>query len=105
MSGGDDNDVNFESWSLSACERFLRREEIRSRIKQLGLKMGRKKQIIENSKKGTKRKKEDMDESRKKRKIEVGRGIKRKWEEKTENEGEEIRVVKLRRKEVIIKDR
>src|SRR3954469_3125024 len=82
-----------------------RREEIRSRIKQLGLRMGRKKQIIENNKKGTKRKKEDMDKSRKKRKIEVGRGIKRKREEKTGDEGEEIRVVKLRRKEVTIQDR
>src|SRR3954468_9933317 len=82
-----------------------RREEIRSRIKQLGLRMGRKKQIIENNKKGTKRKKEDMDKSRKKRKIEVGRGIKRKWEEITGDEGEEIRIVKLRRKEVTIQDR
>ena len=67
--------------------------------------MGRKKQSIENNKKGTKRKKEDMDKSRKKRKIEVGRGIKRKWEEITGDEGEEIRIVKLRRKEVTIQDR
>ena len=39
----------------------------------------------------------------KKRKIESGRGTKRKWEEEGVNE-EEVRRVKLRRKEVVIRN-
>ena len=53
---------------------------------------------------GVKRKKEEVEERRKKRKIDAGRGMKRKWEGLgVKEDEEEVRRVKLRRKEVVIK--
>ena len=79
-----------------------RREEIKKRIKQLNQTLEKRKLDRGNKNRGVKRKKEETEEKRKKRKIEIGRGIKRKQEEERFEEGE-IRRVKLRKKEVVIR--